>query len=437
MTRRVVFACLIAVSSGLLAIAHAVPQGQQQGGDQFLDGIGETGLVARYVLNGNPEDSSRNQFHATLRGNGGSFVEDGQRRVLLLTGDGSHLQLPGQAVSGEDTLTVTGWLFLPTGASGHVFDFGQSTQTRLYAVASRSGFRAAVVTGGTVRGETAAKPLLENQWLHVAVVLEPANRVLTTYIDGARVAQASDVDVNFTQIVNQTFRDANRLFLGRSQNDSEPSLHGRLRDVRIYRIALTDQQIATIRTNGLAGRQTTRGRGTPPPEISTAAIPKESPFASQLASVPNVTVETVVGILPRLPYTAPAVYRGNAKGPDVRVIWPAPTDNSEVLKPGTYVVTGKVPGTSFEPKATVIVKMPVGTRTPPSRLAEAFALSDVLLERDTKGRDTPFMRNRDKFLRGLAATNPDSFLYNFRETFGQPQPPGTKPLEGWDNQTTR
>ena len=43
-----------------------------QGGDQFLDGIGETGLVARYVLNANAEDSSRNQFHATLRGNGGT-----------------------------------------------------------------------------------------------------------------------------------------------------------------------------------------------------------------------------------------------------------------------------------------------------------------------------------------------------------------------------
>ena len=33
-------------------------------------------------------------------------------------------------------------------------------------------------------------------------------------------------------------------------------------------------------------------------------------------------------MLPRLPSTVPAVYRGNAKGPDVRVIWPSPTDNS-------------------------------------------------------------------------------------------------------------
>ena len=120
----------------------------------------------------------------------------------------------------------------------------------------------------------------------------------------------------------------------------------------------------------------------------------------------------------------PASYRDNSRGPDVRVIWPSPADNSEVMKPGTYTVTGKVPGTTFEPKATVIVKVPVGTTTPPSRLVEPFPLSDVVLERDTKGRDTPFIRNRDKFMRGLAASNPDNFLYNFRDAFGQPQPAG-------------
>ena len=423
---------LLGVSTGLLAQ-------QQQVGDQFLDGIGETGLIARYVLNGNPEDSSRNQFHATLRGNGGSFVEDGQRRVLLLDGNGSYVQLPGHTLAGEDTLTVTGWLFLPTGASGHIFDVGQGASTRFFATASRDAFKATVVVGGKARGETAAKPIPENQWVHVAVVLEPANRVLTTYLDGARAGQATDVDVNATQIINQASRDANRLFLGRSQHDGDPTLHGRLRDVRMYRIALTDQQIATIRTNGLQGRQTTgnRGRGTPPPEISTAAIPKESPLASQISSIPDVSVETIVGSLPRLPYTVPAVYKDNVKGPEVGVIWPSPTDNSQVLKPGTYTVTGKVPGTTFEPKATVIVKVPVGTFTPPNRLVEAFPLSDVTLDKDTQGRDTPFIKNRDKFMRGLAVTNPDSFLYNFRDAFGQPQPEGAKQLEGWDNQTTR
>ena len=153
--------------------------------------------------------------------------------------------------------------------------------------------------------------------------------------------------------------------------------------------------------------------------------------------MPDITVETIVGMLPRLPATVPAAYRDGKTGPDVRVIWPSPTDTKQVAAPGSYTVTGRVPGTSFAPKATVIVKVPVGIMTPPSRLAEPFPLSQVVLEPDTKGRPTPFIRNRDKFIRGLAASNPDNFLYNFRDAFGQPQPAGAQQLEGWDNQTTR
>src|SRR5690606_29225451 len=121
--------------------------------------------------------------------------------------------------------------------------------------------------------------------------------------------------------------------------------------------------------------------------------------------------------------SVPATFAEGEAG-EVRVIWPSPTDNDAALGPGAYRVTGRVPGTSFHPTATVIVKMPVGTVTPPERLVEPFPLSRVVLDRDAQGRETPFMKNRDKFVRGLAATNPDSFLYNFRDAFGLPQPEG-------------
>ena len=433
---RVFFSLVVAVAAALAAVSQAAG-GAQQGGDQFLDGIGETGLVARYVLGGTVEDASRNQFHAAQRGNGAVFVEDPQfRRVLLLTGDGSHLQLPGQTLAGEDTLSVTAWLFLPTGASGPVFDFGQDASTRLFAAAGRDGFRAGIVRG-EAQATTHPAPVLENQWLHIAVVLDPARGALTTYVNGTRAGQATGVSVTAADILNQASAAANRLFVGRAQSEGGAALHGRLYDLRIYRVALSDQQVATIRGNALSGRQTTSRRGPAAPEISTAAIPKESPLASRLSHVPDVTVNTVVGTLPRLPQAVPASYRDGVTGPPVRVIWPSPTDNSQVLKPGSYVVSGRVPGTRFEPRATVVVKVPVGTLTPPSRLAEAFPLSRVVLERDASGRETPFIRNRDKFIRGLAASNPDNFLYNFRDAFGQPQPAGAQQLEGWDNQTTR
>ncbi len=179
------------------------------------------------------------------------------------------------------------------------------------------------------------------------------------------------------------------------------------------------------------------GRGGPAAVLPTADVPAESPLSARLERVPDIDAVTVVGELPRLPYTITPVYRGNVKGPDVRVIWPAPTDNKQVLAPGVYTVTGKVPGTAFEPKARVTVKPARETAAVPTRAIESFALGQVVLNRDTKGRETPFMRNRDKFVRGLAATNPDNFLYNFRNAFGQPQPQGARQLGGWDNQTTK
>jgi DUF1680 family protein len=443
MNRLFIPLCIAVLAFGTVAAFSEAPAAhsaiRQQGGDQIVDGIGETSLLARYLFNGNTEDSSRNQQHATMGGPGGAFVplDEGPRRVLLLTGDGSYVQLPATALGSEDALTVVAWLYVPTRASGPIFDFGPGVSTRLFAtVDAQQGFRATAVAGGRLVGETPAKTLVENRWSHVAVVVHPADRTLTTYVDGVRTGQATNVDATLMQLIpSSTSRTATRLLLGRSQDDRAPTLHGRLRDVRLYRTVLDDAAVATIHRNGLAAAQPPRGRPTPP-EISTASIPKEAPFASRLTNVPDITVETIVGTLPRLPPTVPVTFTDGAVS-EVRVIWPAPIDNLEVRKPGSYAVTGRVPGTTLAPKATVIVKVRVGTTTPPSRLVEAFPLSRVVLDRDSQGRDTPFIRNRDKFVRGLAASNPDSFLYNFRETFGEPQPEGVKPLEGWDNQTTR
>ena len=158
---------------------------------------------------------------------------------------------------------------------------------------------------------------------------------------------------------------------------------------------------------------------------------------SQLISVPDVAVNTAVGHLPRLPSRIPGVYRNGIKGPDLRVIWPAPTDSSQAQKAGSYTITGNIPGTKFQPKAVVTVKAPSKTTSAPKRKMEPFALGQVILNRDAKNRDTQFIKNRDKFILTLARTDPDSFLYNFRDAFGQPQPKGVKPLGVWDSRKTR
>lgn len=411
------------------------------GGDQFLDGIGETALLARYILNGSAEDRSRNGFHAALSGEGASFVMD-QRfaaSVLELKGQGGFVQLPGAMLSGEDAVSVSGWINLTSDAPGQrFFEFSRAGGGSLGAFVSGSGaqagFRAYAALGDAPAAETKPVPLPPNRWAHLAVVLDPAARSLSAYLNGALAGRVEVVPESASRLFGKADVEANRFLLGRGASGSDPALGARLRDVRVYRIALTEAQVAAIRANamrGMPGGGAARASA-PPPALDPVLL-----TAVPIERVPDIAAETTVGELPRLPVRIPAEYRGGAKGPDVRVIWPSPKDNAEVLAPGAYSVIGKVPGTTFQPKAIVTVKPAAKLPAGPARVVEPFPLGQVVLERDDQGRDTPFIKNRDKFLRGLAATDPDRFLYNFRDAFGQKQPQGVKPLGGWDSQTTR
>ncbi|ULT23638.1 hypothetical protein KUH03_31410 [Sphingobacterium sp. E70] len=60
---------------------------QAQSGDQILDGIGETGMIARYVFNGDLKDWSRNNLHATADRHA-TFINDKRfGKVLSLSGE--------------------------------------------------------------------------------------------------------------------------------------------------------------------------------------------------------------------------------------------------------------------------------------------------------------------------------------------------------------
>ncbi len=420
---------------------------QAGGGDQFLDGIGETALIARYVFNGNAEDWSRNNYHAKLLGVGGVYVDDGRfGKVLSLPGgeSGGYIQVPGQALVGVDTISVTGWLFIRDDTAWQrFFDFGQDTTRNFFCTPigeePSEGYRARITNSGwTEELGPMAQRVETDKWVHLAVVLDTARQTLSIYLDGKKVDSVDDVDLTLEQVLNQDNAAANLLYIGRSQYDTDSDINAKVYDVRLYSIALTDKQVATIRNNALTGEQAAVP-DTVIQDQEKPAVPTEgvAPHASELTGVPDVTVETVVGTLPRLPYYVPGVYRDSEKGPMVRVIWPAPVDNNEVLKEGTYTVTGTVSGTDFQPKAVITIKAAPGNVDTPQRKLEPFPLGQVILNKDKNDRDTKFIENRDKFFLTLAGTDPNSFLFNFRDAFGQQQPEGVRPLRGWDERTTR
>ena len=422
----------------------------QTGGDQILDGIGETALVARYVFNGDAEDWSRNNYHATIHGDDATFVQDSQfGKVLSLPGENNegYVQIPGQALGGLESLSVTGWIYVRSDTPWQrFFDFGQDTTRNIFCTpigeTASEGLRARVTQQGwnQEQGPVSARTEL-NQWIHLAVVLNTRQKTLTTYVNGKQVAQTTGVTLTLEQILNQNDPQRNRLYIGKGQyNDAD--LNAKLHDVRVYSIALSSKQVGAIHHNALHDDDLV---ATEDESEETATVSEEPEddgdkvmyFASRIVSVSDVSVTTEVGHLPHLPYYIPAEYKDNEPGPKVRVIWPSPKHNDDVLKAGTYTVTGRVPGTQFSPTVTVTVTPASDAHECLQQTVESFPLGQVILNQDEQGRDTPFIKNRDKFIQTLAKTDPNSFLYNFRDAFGQPQPAGVRPLRGWDSQTTR
>jgi len=433
-------ACLLATSDAPPASAA-----QSDGGDQFLDGIGETALLARYPFKGNTTDRSRNAYHATLHGAGAGYVEDRQfGTVLSLPGTGdAFVQIPGVALEDTDAITATGWIFLRSSKPWQrFFDFGPNTTANFFCTPSgeddAGGYRARITSSGWAGEQGPVAPAVPtNRWAHLAVALDGAGHTLSLYLDGARVGHTTNLTVNLESLLDSDDARRNQLYIGKSHYEADPGLDAMLHDVRLYSIALTDQQIATIRDNALSGETTAASSqpvAAPKQPETTAAAPWSG---SELLALPPISVETTVGTLPRLPRNIVGQFRDASTGAVVRIIWPSPTNNLSVLEPGTFTVTGRVAGTKLEPKAVVTVKPAPSDSPAPARRVEPFLLDRVSLDRDEQQRDTPFIQHRDKFLQGLAQTDPDRFLYMFRDAFGQPQPEGTQPLGGWDSQTTR
>ncbi|MCF8346027.1 MAG: glycoside hydrolase family 127 protein, partial [Bacteroidales bacterium] len=414
-----------------------------QNGDQILDGIGETGLIARYQFNADAKDWSRNNLHSRITGSGFSFDEDSLfGKVLSLPGDSkTYISIPGEAMTGEESLSITGWINLRSAKSGQMFfNFEKNGKSLFFATPTGTKDKVGYQTHILTETDTyiANSPAVEvNKWNHLAIVLSIPSKMLSTYINGVLVGEAKNVEISLEYLSDIYRAENNKLYIGKPLVSDHSFLHASLHDFRIYRIPLNQRQIARIHDNALRKEEpVTRRRGHP--DRSLPGFPETTPqlYNAYLTSVQDIQVETVVGRLPVLPRHVQGVYNKNFEGPDVRVLWPAPENNIQVLSPGTYTVTGKIAGTDIQPKAIVTVKNKKVPATP-DRTLEVFNLDQVLLNTDLHNNKTKFIENRDKFISVLADRNPDDFLYMFRNAFGQEQPEGAEALGVWDSQQTK
>ncbi|RXG14035.1 DUF1680 family protein [Leeuwenhoekiella aestuarii] len=409
-----------------------------QNGDQILDGIGETGLIARYIFDGNAKDWSRNNLHANHQKNEASYVLDEEFEKVLNLSNGSYLSLPEETLNGIESLSITTWIYLNTAEKNqYLIDFGTSEDSHLFVDLTGNytkNLEAALAKNGKADVKIQLPSPEAQKWVHLVMVIDFPSQSFSTYLDGKLAATTEATDLDLSTIFST---ESNTLLLGNSLSKNDSNLDARLHDFRLYRIPLSKTQVARIYQNSSkTGKSVVNERAEPEDNLPVFEDTIPQLYNQYLTAVSDVTVKTVVGQLPRLPRFVKGSYKLPVGTIQVRVLWPAPEDNSSVLTPGTYTITGRVSGTDFKPTAKVIVKENDANATP-DRTLEPFQLNEVSLDANALGHDSKFIENRDKFINTLAETNPDSFLYMFRNAFGQKQPEGAEPLGVWDTQETK
>lgn len=92
-------------------------------GDQILDGIGETGMVARYVFDGDTKDWSRNNLHGKFHGGVAKYVKDERfGQVLSLSGGANdYISIPGTAFTDLESISISGWVYLQSNKTNQYF----------------------------------------------------------------------------------------------------------------------------------------------------------------------------------------------------------------------------------------------------------------------------------------------------------------------------
>jgi DUF1680 family protein len=418
---------------------------QAQNGDQILDGIGETGLSARYVFNGDLKDWSRNNFHVKFQGNGVRFTDDKRfGKVLSLSGDkDSFIIIPEEVLTDMESISISGWIYLRSKEVGQrFFDFGKDAIKHFFAAPvgtkTQEGYQASITEERFTKKGAVSAALELNKWIYLTIVIDIPSKSMITYVDGKPVSETKDIIPELTAVLGHQSGKKTQLYIGKSLSQGDPYLNAMLHDFRIYRVPLSKKQVDGIYNNSKGGINNNQVNTTAKREDDLPQFSKTNAqlYNTYLSNVSDVEVETEVGNLPRLPAYVEGTYRNEIKGPKVRVLWPSATDNTAVLKPGRYTITGRVAGTDFQPKAFITIKESNKSTTPVLKL-EAFALDKVSLHADANGNGTKFIENRDKFIRTLAKTDPNSFLYMFRHAFGQKQPAGSKPLGVWDSEDTK
>lgn len=149
-------------------------------------------------------------------------------RKLLLDFDGRNDYAEDSAIlGGLPNASIMAWVDINSAISGIGFIVGQDK----FHIRVTGSKILQVVTNGTITSAPTA--LNTSQWYHVAATY--ANGAVTLYLNGKSVATAS--------LTGSIAADASKLSLGRNPVSGTLYFKGKIDEVRVFNVALTDSQV--------------------------------------------------------------------------------------------------------------------------------------------------------------------------------------------------
>ncbi len=375
-------------------------------------------------------DSSGNGLDGAITGTTNLVDVEGGGTALDLPGGegGGYVTLPRAALDGATDLSVSARVRWDGtgGAWQRLFDLGTDSTRYLFATPSNGDgrLRTALTTNGG-GGEVQVSgygPLRAGEWVTLTVTLDTAADRLTTYLDGVAVGSARST-VPAGDLLTGAARSAG--YIGRSFYP-DPLLDGAIDDFRLYRAALSAEQVAEL-------------------------VGEETPDMVELTN-DTFEVRTTVAAAPDLPAAVRASF-SDGYDRDVPVTWDE-IDPARYAQPGEFTVAGVAAGAPVTATVTVHrgeLRVDLGAETGPFHGGASGTLyglygdglpSDNLIEGmgirtvSTKAQDGPQHPGADalEVVRPLAdATDGDVYVYMTDIHRGFPYEwPGDTPQEKLD-----
>lgn len=206
------------------------------------------------AFDGNASDRSLNGNDGTVMNPGNIRYTEGKTGQAIQfqgTDASARITIPNNAsLQFDQSLTIAYWLRVDH-SKGQEGNYGHFTDPGIQSVFAKDSDNYGLfhllymnsATSGTIRPFSGAAPVsvTKDEWVHLAFVIDNVNQTKKSYVNGALKETISNSAVDFT---SANSRD---LTIGYQGNGWYP-LYGSLDEFRVYKRALTDQDIETLYT---------------------------------------------------------------------------------------------------------------------------------------------------------------------------------------------